>query len=161
MRAVQSRSTAGVGSSGTWCRTEQFAALRYVSRYLATDAAVGPSLGPSKNDLASAERQASWVGASRVAAASLMESADPERSTLARDAETLLQAMQYYNNRLADAAISSSDWSRYTEELACLRNRSEALMERFLRGRRGRRHPGAGPRREGTQQESTTGWIAC
>jgi hypothetical protein len=120
MQATQS-STA----SGTWCRTEQFAALRYISRHL--DAEMGASTAATGKDYdfdfeiesgsrIGSDADAGW-GAAR----------------LAGDAAELLQPMRRCHDLLTDEAISFAERGRCTAELELLRNRCWELMDRYLR----------------------------
>ena len=129
MRAVQSSSTAGFSRSSVEGRTEQFAALRYVSRCLA-DAAAGRSLESGALDVGASdstacqgpanspfkEESACWRGIDWGESWIVSESVATEMSTAVLEAGALLEAMRFCNSRLADETISFAEWQRNTVE---------------------------------------------
>ncbi len=177
MRAVQSSSTAVLKESGVWCRSEQFAALRYMSRHLETDAAgcgddgspgnwTSSSRTPSSrtpNDGRPSVPAIAMVGNEEVVSWSPEGWNDPvdEAPELARYAAQLLLAMQLVHKRLADESISFADWTRYSTELESLLDRSWELMARFLHLSREDSLPNNSQARTLRLEKGAAGWIAC
>lgn len=130
MRATQS-STA----SWTWCRSEQFAALRYINQHRA-----GAELSPLEAVLhagLAASEETQPIAARGYGIDSLV-GVDPgagisDAEMLAEEAGELLRAMRPCNHMLADVGVSSAERTQLLAELNVLKNRTEALTNRFLR----------------------------
>jgi hypothetical protein len=143
MRATQS-STA----SGTWRRTEQFGALRYISRHLDSPELGGRMLSCGSDpdfDLANGNRSGSGA------------SAGWDAGKRAGDARELLEAMRRCHERLTDDSISFGEQERCMAELELLRRQSWSLLDRFLRQsceQRGR-GVGADGDKQGCDQQSS------
>ena len=167
MRAAQSSSTAGWNQSGRWGRTEQFAALRYYSRHLETDAAPPSPLsrkppspvlewdflmaGPLPDDVV-------WGGGPEPVPGLSDEKSAAQNAAMVRDAGQLLQSIHRCNRQLADETIPFEEWSRRAAELAWLKERSWELMTHFLNTAR---NAGGANQRQIRLEKGAAGWIAC
>jgi hypothetical protein len=134
-------------ASGTWCRTEKFAPLRYVSQHRDYESAPDVEPGDELGQESKVEAEAA---------------VSPK---LAQDAGDLLRAMRVCNDRLSESAITAFERDRSLVELRSLKEKSWALMDCFWQTERMDRKAG---RLENSEQsnrkvleQGAAGWIAC
>jgi hypothetical protein len=121
-------------ASGTWRRTEQSSALRYVSQH------------QEPGDLSSGQEGAE-------------EDWTPLRMTEA--AGELLRTMRLCNERLTQEHVSSIERARMLAELHHLKAQSWALMDRFWRMTRRQEIVPAAGNGPTVLEQGAAGWIAC
>jgi hypothetical protein len=121
-------------ASGTWRRTEQFPALRYVSQHQDQSA-------QSCSDEIAAE---DWT---------------PLRLT--RAAGELLRAMRLCNESLTQREVTPLERARMLAELHLLKAKSWALMDRFWRMTGAQREIVPEPADRMKLEQGAAGWIAC
>ena len=129
-------------ASGTWCRTEKFAALRYVSQH---------------------QDHESVTAAAEAGGERAQESAVSPK--LAQDAGDLLRAMRVCNGRLSETAITAFERNQSLAELRSLKEKSWALMDCFWQTARMDRKAGRLENSEESNRKvlehGAAGWIAC
>lgn len=114
MRAMQSRT-----ALGTTGRTEQFAALRYISRQMRIAADAEANAGSGRGG-----PPGSFAGGMNGAA------------NLEQDAASLLAVLTLYSELLSKPDLSADEHREYSAQLKLLTDQSWELVGRFLRGSR-------------------------
>ncbi len=140
MQATQSGT-----ASGTWCRTEQFSALRYVSQHHVSQHQVSQHQGRSGSSPGEEGAEENWT---------------PLRVTQA--AGELMRSMRLCNERLTQVNVSSLELAQGLAELHHLKAQSWTLVDHFWRMTRRRQEmvPAKGSSHTVLEQ-GAAGWIAC
>ena len=135
-------------ASGTWCRTEKFAALRYVSQH--QDHESTPDAAKAGDDRTKGSAVEAEAGVSL---------------KLAQDAGDLLRAMRVCNDRLSETGMSVFERDQSLAELRSLKEKSWALMDCFWQtvrmDRKVRRLENSEESNRKVLEHGAAGWIAC